>query len=185
VKHVPGKERRPYRIPSKIFKKDNKNIKGAFIIIMIMEEIDEVDSKILRCLTGDCRLSYRKIANYLNLSTSTVSKRINRMIDSGIILSFVPLLNSNLLNIYMYVIGTKVKPGYDVDELAKIISKEEYVTNVFLTVGSYDMIIMIEAKDNKDMLEKMKRVTSVNGIEKFESFQIIDVKKQSPVNIPP
>jgi DNA-binding Lrp family transcriptional regulator len=151
---------------------------------MIMEELDEVDSKILRCLTGDCRLSYRKIANYLNLSTSTVSKRINRMIDSGIILSFVPLLNSNLLNINMYVIGAKVKPGYDVDELAKSIGNEDYVTNIFLTVGSYDMIIMMEARDNKDMLEKMKRITGINGIGSFESFQIIDIKKQSPVNIP-
>ncbi|MCL4343501.1 MAG: Lrp/AsnC family transcriptional regulator [Nitrososphaerota archaeon] len=149
-----------------------------------MEELDEVDSKILRCLTGDCRLSYRKIANYLNLSTSTVSKRINRMIDSGIILSFVPLLNSNLLNINMYVIGAKVKPGYDVDELAKSIGNEDYVTNIFLTVGSYDMIIMMEARDNKDMLEKMKRITGINGIGSFESFQIIDIKKQSPVNIP-
>ncbi len=149
-----------------------------------MEELDEIDTKILRCLTGDCRLSYRKIANYLNLSTSTVSKRINKMMESGVILSFVPLLNSNLLNINMYVIGAKVKPGYNVDEIANNISKEEYVTNVLLTVGSYDLIIMIAAKDKRDMLEKMKMVTSQNGIDHFESFQVIDVKKQSPVNIP-
>ncbi len=154
------------------------------VITIVMEELDEIDSKILRCLTGDCRLSYRKIANNLNISTSTVSKRINRMVENGVILSFVPLLNSNLLNINMYVIGANVKPGYDVDELAKNIGKEEYVTNVFLTVGSYDMIIIIEAKDNKDMLEKMKKVTGISGIERFESFQIIDVKKQNPVNIP-
>lgn len=149
-----------------------------------MEELDEVDTKILRCLSGDCRLSYRKIASTLNLSTSTVSKRINRMMDKGIILSFVPLLNSTLLNINMYIIGAKVKPGYDVDELAKEIGKDDFVTNVFLTVGSYDMIIMIEAKDNRDMLEKIKRVTGKNGIERFESFQIIDVKKQNPTNMP-
>ncbi|MEM0146639.1 MAG: Lrp/AsnC family transcriptional regulator [Conexivisphaerales archaeon] len=149
-----------------------------------MEELDDVDSKILKCLTGDCRLSYRKIANYLNLSTSTVSKRINRMIDSGIILSFVPLLNSSLLNINMYIIGAKVKPGFDVDELASSIGNEEYVTNVFLTVGSYDMIVVLVAKNNKDMLEKIKRITSMNGVESFESFQIVEVKKQSPVNIP-
>ena len=149
-----------------------------------MEKLDETDIKILRCLSGDCRLSYRRIANYLNLSTSTVSKRINKMIENGVILSFVPLINPNLLNINMYVIGVKLKPGYNLDEVANNISKEEYVTNVLLTVGSYDLIVIMVARDKKDILEKIKNITDQSAIESFETFQVIDVKKQSPINIP-
>lgn len=144
------------------------------------EGLDQVDLKILRCMAGDCRLSFRQIAKTLNISTSTVSKRIKKLQDKGIILSFVPLVNPNYLGVTMFVMGIKARPGYNPRDIARSFALNAELTHVFVTTGSYDIIVIGVANTNDQVLEIIKRVTSAEGVERYETFQVLEVSKESP-----
>ena len=55
--------------------------------------LDELDVKILRLLSADARKSYRDIAKATDASISTVSSRVRKLEDLGVIIGYVPVLN--------------------------------------------------------------------------------------------
>ncbi len=148
----------------------------------MQRDVDEVDLKILKCMAGDCRLSFRQIARALNVSTSTVSKRIKRLQDKGVILSFIPLVNPNYLGVTMFAVGIKARPGHNPKDIAKEFASNDMITHVFVTTGNYDVIAMGVSRTNEQMLETVKSITSNDAIERYEVFQILEVSKESPID---
>ena len=53
-----------------------------------MRELDEIDMKILRLLIEDARRPYSSIAEHVDLSAPTVSDRLDRLEDEGVIRQF-------------------------------------------------------------------------------------------------
>ena len=145
------------------------------------KQLDKIDVQILKCMAGDCRLSYRQIAQRLNLSTSTVSKRIKKLQENKIINSFIPLIDANALNLVMYAVGIKIKPGSSARDVAELIKPLAYVSHIFITTGSYDLIVISVAKNAQEIMKQLKEITSSEGIERYESFQILEVSKEAPV----
>jgi DNA-binding Lrp family transcriptional regulator len=65
--------------------------------------MDELDFKILKIIDNNCRISYSKIAEKLNLSHRKVSQRIESMIELEIIKRFSIHLNYELLGLHQYI----------------------------------------------------------------------------------
>src|SRR3989441_476299 len=55
--------------------------------------LDDLDVKILRLLNADARKSYRDIAQATDASISTISSRVRKLEDLGVITGYVPVLN--------------------------------------------------------------------------------------------
>lgn len=72
--------------------------------------IDEVDLKILKILTDDCRTSYRSIGKALGISANTVRTRINILISNKIIEQFITLVNFSLFE-YIGILTIILKVG--------------------------------------------------------------------------
>ena len=49
------------------------------------DKIDTVDLKIIRCLSRDCRASYRDISSVVGITPNAINERINTMVCNGII----------------------------------------------------------------------------------------------------
>src|SRR5919199_2870962 len=60
------------------------------------DEMDTFDLKIIRCLSRDCRASYRNIASVVDLTPNAIKERINTMVCNGIIQSFIVNVNPAL-----------------------------------------------------------------------------------------
>ena len=58
--------------------------------------VDLVDKQLLIELGGNCRLSYQTLARYLGLTVNAVKKRINKLVDTGVIDHFAIMINSGL-----------------------------------------------------------------------------------------
>lgn len=52
--------------------------------------MDSLDIDVLKLLQEDARKSYREIAGKLGVSTTTVSTRVRRMLDAGVLKGFYP-----------------------------------------------------------------------------------------------
>jgi len=55
--------------------------------------LDLLDKQIILALNENCRISYQALASELGLSVNAVKKRINKLIDTGVILEFYAYLS--------------------------------------------------------------------------------------------
>jgi DNA-binding Lrp family transcriptional regulator len=57
------------------------------------DKIDTIDLKIIKCLSRDCRTSYREISSVVGLTPNAIKERINTMVCNDIVQSFIVYVN--------------------------------------------------------------------------------------------
>ena len=55
-------------------------------------KLDDTDVRILKIINDDVRISYRQISRDLGISVGTVHNRIDKMVKTGVISKFAPIL---------------------------------------------------------------------------------------------
>ena len=60
-------------------------------------KIDDTDVNILKIINEDVRTSYRQISRSLDVSVGTVHNRIDKMVKSGVIKKFSPVIDHEKL----------------------------------------------------------------------------------------
>src|SRR5437764_12989144 len=79
---------------------------------MAPSHLDDLDVRILRLLNADARKSFREIAKAVDASLSTVSNRIRKLEQEGIIAAYAPLLaESRLAYDVLAVVGVNINKG--------------------------------------------------------------------------
>ncbi|MFB6211307.1 MAG: AsnC family transcriptional regulator [Halobacteriales archaeon] len=98
-----------------------------------MRELDETDLTILRLLVEDGRRPYREIADEVGLSPPSVSDRIDRLREDGVIRRFTVDLNRDMLEEGLPVlVELNVDPAAT-DGVREAIGDIEPVEHVFVT----------------------------------------------------
>jgi len=140
-------------------------------------EIDEVDAKILRILNGNARKSYRDIAKELDLSLTTVSKRIKQLEEEKVIIGYAPILDQEKLGFDITaIIGIKILHGRII-ETEKILSKNPAVYAVYDSTGDWDAIIQARFRSRTELNEFIKGVLELEDIEKTYTQIVLNVTK--------
>ena len=75
-----------------------------------MVELDEIDRKLLSALLDDGRLSQRQLASLIGVAQGTVTNRLNRLTESGVIKRYHVNLNPKKIGWAMTVlIGLRIE----------------------------------------------------------------------------
>ncbi|RYM05510.1 Lrp/AsnC family transcriptional regulator [Sporolactobacillus sp. THM7-7] len=133
-------------------------------------KMDDIDRKILKCLTEDGRMSYVDIGKRLNLSRVSVRERVQQMVKKGIIEKFSVVINSELT-------GKAVSAFFEVEcEPSALLSVAHSLANNPNVASCYQMtgpsvlhmhvlvedFHQLETFTNKE-LYSMKGITRVNS----------------------
>jgi DNA-binding Lrp family transcriptional regulator len=98
-----------------------------------MRDLDDTDLDILRLLVEDARRPYSEIADRVNVSPPTVSDRVERLADLGVIDRFTIDIDRSLISKGVPVlVELDLAPDAD-DGIAKRLSDAEPVEHVYLT----------------------------------------------------
>ncbi len=153
--------------------------------------MDKIDKKILFELDNNCRQTLKDIGGKVRLSQQAVEKRINKMIDKGIVNSFQTIIAYQLLGYTTYIIYLRLQ-GTSIEIEEKIIEKlklKENIIALWRCEGIYDLMLGIQAKDvfelNKiiidlnnnlgKFIQNYEIVTNV-GAEHYARYYLIDKK---------
>lgn len=68
-----------------------------------MLDLDSVDIEILRALGANCRMSYQEMSRDLGMTANAVKKRVNKLVESGTIHSFVVYLSFAMADVEAYL----------------------------------------------------------------------------------
>ena len=118
-------------------------------------EIDEIGRKILVMLGNDCTISSWQIAEKVKLTDVAIRKRIQKLIDSGIILGFRTMINLPNIGYQINNIFLRINPknSKSEKELQKFFQSDKKITYSTKIIGEYDYIFTVLTNDNLELKE--------------------------------
>ncbi len=140
--------------------------------------LDDLDVRIVRLLNADARKSFRDIAKEVDASISTVSNRIRKLEEDGVISGYVPLLNESKLGFdVLAVVGVKIHKG-KLLEVQRRVAKDERVTHVYDVTGEWDSIVVVRLRTTRELDAFIKRLGSMEYVENTYTQVVLNVVKE-------
>jgi DNA-binding Lrp family transcriptional regulator len=145
---------------------------------MVSTVLDDLALRILRLLNADARKSFREIAKAVDASLSTVSNRVRKLEEEGIIMGYAPILNEGRLGYdVLAVVGVKIHKGKLLD-VQRRIAKDDRVTHVYDVTGEWDSIVVVRLKNTRELDAFIKRLGSMEYVENTYTQVVLNVVKE-------
>ena len=140
--------------------------------------LDEVDRKILRELQRDGRASFRDVSSRIDVSTPTVSSRVQAMVDVGLIKGYSTLLDADILGQISVALILDSKPA-DLDKVVARIKDEDIVRQIYVLSDS--RILCILSFYNQIKYQKfLESLSQVPEILRMDNSMVMRVPKENP-----
>ena len=115
----------------------------------------KLETALLDLLQEDCRLPLEKIAVMTGETLEKVAETIDSLEKRRIILRYAPMINWDLTDRERVeaMIEVRVTPQRDMgfDAVARRIYRFDEVKSVYLMSGSYDLLVLVEARTLKEL----------------------------------
>lgn len=129
--------------------------------------IDSLDKSILNELGLNCRASYQKIAEKYNVSATAVKKRVEKLIQSGVIVEFIIEFNLAMIDGEFFLAEINTDSSILEEEFIDNLGSNEMISEVgaltggaFIAFGSY-----IGSEDLREMGKFLRTQESVEDVE--------------------
>ena len=131
--------------------------------------MDEVDRQLLSLLRQDARLTVAALASKLRVSRGTVTNRIRRLEDGGVIVGYTvrlrPDAQPNEIKAWM---GVAVE-GNQTRAVISSLLGEPGVATLHDTNGRWDLLAELRAPNLQQLSKVMERVRLIKGISNTET----------------
>src|ERR1700761_2263286 len=140
----------------------------------MMNRLDGIDEQILAELAQHARATYAEIGERVNLSAPAVKRRVDRMLDSGVIRGFTTVVDRSALGweteayVQVFRHGT-IAP----DELRKAWIDIPEVVSAATVTGTADAILHVLARDMRHLEEALEKIRSAADVERSEGVGVL------------
>ena len=121
-------------------------------------DLDRIDLQLLDLLTKDARRSNKELAAAVGLATSSCHARVQRLIDSGVVLGFHAELDRKKLGLGLEaMISVRlVQQTADIDALTERLASRPEVLQVYHVSGSEDLLVHVAVRDTDHLGAALK-----------------------------
>jgi DNA-binding Lrp family transcriptional regulator len=139
-----------------------------------VDRLDDTDERILAELTQHARATFAEIGQTVNLSAPAVKRRVDRMLDNGVIKGFTTVVDRNALGwnteayVQVFCHGT-ISP----DQLRVAWADMPEVVSAATVTGTSDAILHVLARDMRHLEAALERIRSSADIERSESIVVL------------
>ncbi|MEI6661226.1 MAG: Lrp/AsnC family transcriptional regulator [Comamonadaceae bacterium] len=131
--------------------------------------MDETDQKLISLLRQDARLTVAALASKLRVSRGTVTNRIRRLEDDGIIVGYTvrlrPDVQHNTIKAWMSI-------AVDGNQTRAVIASllgEPGVATLHDTNGRWDLLAELRAETLQELAKVLERIRLLKGISNTET----------------
>ena len=131
--------------------------------------MDEIDQKLMSLLRQDARLTVAALAARLQVSRGTVTNRIRRLEDDGIIVGYTvrlrPDVQHNAIKAWMSI-------AVDGNQTRTVIASllgEPGVATLHDTNGRWDLLAELRAETLQELAKVLERIRLLKGISNTET----------------
>ncbi len=131
-----------------------------------MEEIDELDARLLLLLTDEPRLGVLECSRQLGVARGTVQARLDRLERRGVLRGFPPAVDLAALGYTLTAFAVvEIAQGRRVEVATRLAAIDE-VCEVHATTGQGDLLVRMVAKSNADLQRVIDEVVDVRWVER-------------------
>jgi len=140
--------------------------------------LDETDKKILEIINEDARTPYRQISRDLDISVGTVHNRVDKMIKTGAIKKFAPIMDHRKLGYDLTtIIGVRVKGGKFQNWESKT-SFHKNVLGIYDVTGEYDAFLIAKFRDTNELDKFIKELLREPDVERTYTQTVLNIVKE-------
>jgi len=140
--------------------------------------LDENDIQLLQILSKNGRISGKDIANILDISPSTVARKIKRLEEGGIIKGYATIVdNERMGNLSRAVLTIKLTGGVEINDILDELVQNEDICNVYETMGNYDILLTCCSKNEARIYELIKQIRSMEGVLFVDFSSVVSRRK--------
>lgn len=139
--------------------------------------IDDLDKEIIEQLVKDGRKSSKELARILHVDSSTIRRRVHRLIQDGVIyIIALPVVSKAGFPIQAFV-------GLNVDTVAiednlKILNEISECMFVSVTTGRFNIMIILWCHSTAEINRLMNKIlAATQGVKSYETFICMNVAK--------
>jgi DNA-binding Lrp family transcriptional regulator len=139
-----------------------------------MDRLDGIDEQILAELAQHARATFAEIGERVSLSAPAVKRRVDRMIDRGVIRGFTTVIDRNAVgwNTEAYVLvfcHGRISP----DQLRRSWADIPEVVSAATVTGTADALLRVLARDMQHLEDALERIRISADIERSESIVVL------------
>jgi Lrp/AsnC family transcriptional regulator for asnA, asnC and gidA len=131
-------------------------------------EFDRIDQFIIGALSENARMPFSKIAEQLDISTQSVSRRYNRLRKDVSPYSSITLDLRKLGYIGTALFLIKVSHRQDVSKVVEEILKVPNVITAIRTLGNFDVFVAAPFSDSEHLFKLNQSITGISGVMQTE-----------------
>jgi DNA-binding Lrp family transcriptional regulator len=147
--------------------------------------MDDLDVRILNLLNENARKSFRQIARELKVSMSTVSNRVRKLEEEGVIKGYAPILDPLMVGLDLQVIiGVRISKGKLID-VQNQIATYPAVFGVYDITGDWDSLVITRFRNRGELNTFIKWVLSLDHVERTYTQMVLNVVKEEVRVSPP
>ena len=147
-------------------------------------DLDATDRDLLAALLDDARISQRGLAKRVGVAQGTITNRLRRLEEMGVIKGYTVLLNAESIGWTMTVItGLRIQKGSMID-VQQQIAADPRVFAVYDVTGDYDSMVLARVRNRKDLDDLTKTVFTLNGVQRSFTQVVLNTVKEDGRVIP-
>ncbi len=149
--------------------------------MLMSQTLDDTDKAILNLLQDDATLPLKTVAEYVHVSIATAQRRIQALIDSGVITKQVAIVNPNkvgygltaIVMIEMERSNTSMQHRFE-----RLMNAQPQVMSCYEVSGDFDFLLMVNAKNMIDYHQFTRSLlTHENNVRNFKSQFVMNFTK--------
>jgi Lrp/AsnC family transcriptional regulator for asnA, asnC and gidA len=141
--------------------------------------LDEVDRRIIALLQRDGRMSNVEIARGLGLAEGTIRKRLERLLDRGMIHIKACADPTALTSVTLVFIGVEVDLSR-IEQVAETLATMPEILRTAVVAGKYDVIAEVVLPSDEKLLSFLvDRVAAIPGVKRTETYHVLKMVKWS------
>jgi Lrp/AsnC family transcriptional regulator, regulator for asnA, asnC and gidA len=140
--------------------------------------LDDLDRAILEELNVDARRSHREVAHRLKVSPTTVSARIGRLEEEGVIRGYIPLLDDEQLGFDLWaLIGIRISKGR-LREVEERLARDPRAYAIYDVTGEHDALLIGRFRDRRDLDRFVKHALQDPHVERSNTQVVLNRVKE-------
>jgi len=132
--------------------------------------LDDIDRKILDILSKDSRLAFTDIAGRLKLSEGTVRRRVQSLLESGVIKRFTIETWEESLKALVLVSTT---PAIPTSQIAERILRLDGIDSAFEVAGQYDISVIVSGENIAAINQCIDSIRGIEGVETTNTLFVL------------
>jgi Lrp/AsnC family leucine-responsive transcriptional regulator len=148
-----------------------------------MQELDDIDKKLLNKLQQNNRTTAEELGCLLNLSTSAVQRRLKRLRQDKVIEADISIISPQAAGIgvtCVVEVSLELGSSKEIESFKTLLSGCQEVMQCYYVAGTYDFIIIVNTHDMKHYEQFSRKYLMDNSsVKQFCTHVVLDRVKVS------